>query len=145
MKKIQLHAKIIFPLCILILSLVYLFLGKKFNLGTMKRPGVGFLPMVSGTLLMGFSLFQVIKEIKLTKGDEKLDIKWWRIFLFFSMVILYAVILKPVGYVIATSILLFLSARLYGAKSWLKPLVFSFLMSGISYYIFAVVLLVQLP
>lgn len=145
MKKNTWNVNVIFPACTFLLSVVYLFLGRKFNLGTLKRPGVGFLPMISGSILLIFSLFQTIKEMRSQAEAKKLEIRWPKIVIFFALVSVYALLLKPLGYTIATFFLLFLCAKLYGARSWIKPVIFGFLFALISYYLFVVLLHVQLP
>jgi hypothetical protein len=142
---VRVNAKLIFSVCILLVSLIYLYAAKDLVIGTMKRPGVGFLPIASGTLLAILSLSEVIKSY-LSKNDApKLDINWKKIAIFFSGVILYLFLLKPIGYIFTTVGLLVFLTKLFGAKSWLKPLLFSIILSLVSYYLFAVVLQVQLP
>lgn len=144
-KMVRVNAKLIFPVCILLVSIIYLYAAKDLVVGTIKRPGVGFLPIISGTLLAILSLSEVIKSY-LSKNDaSKTDINWRKITVFFSGVILYLFLLKPIGYIFTTFGLLVFLTKLFGAKSWLKPLIFSILLSLGSYYLFAVLLQVQLP
>jgi putative tricarboxylic transport membrane protein len=144
-KRVRLDAKIIFSVCVFLISIIYLFSAKNLVLGTMKRPGVGFLPILSGTLLAIFSMIEIIK-ITLNKSDSsKVSIEWKKIAIFFLGIIIYALLLNPIGYLFATFGLLLFLAKLFGAKSWVKPLIFSIILSGASYYLFAELLLVQLP
>ena len=145
MKKTMLDIKILFPALVCLFSIIYLILGRKLNLGTMERPGVGFLPTLSGGFLAIFSLFQTIQEIKKQKQEKKLQVDWVKTGQLFLIVCLYMVALKIAGYVVSTCLLLFACARLYGAVTWIKPLIFSLVCSGASYYIFAVLLRVRLP
>ena len=145
MKMVRIDAKFIFSACILLVSIIYLCASRDLVLGTMKRPGVGFLPVVSGTLLAFFSLIEVVKSY-LNKNDaSKINIDWKKIAVFFSGVVLYALVLKPIGYTLATFGLLLFLTKLFGAKSWLKPLIFSIILSLGSYFLFAEILLVPLP
>ena len=145
MKKIIPGVGILFPAGVCLFSAIYLILGRKLNMGTIGRPGVGFLPMLSGGLLAVFSLFQTLKEIKAQTGQEKMKVDWRKTGLLLIIVCLYMAALGIVGYVISTCLLLFACAKLYGAASWIKPLLFSVVCSGASYYIFAVLLRVRLP
>ncbi len=145
MKRVLPGVKVIFPACVCLFSIIYLILGRKLYLGTMRRPGVGFLPMLAGGLLAIFSLIQIIREIKRQGEQEKMQIHWLQTGLLLLIVCMYMVVLGIAGYVISTCILLLLCAKLYGAKSWIKPLLFSLVCSGASYYIFAVLLRVRLP
>ena len=144
MKKVRANANLIFSACIFLISLIYLFDGKDLVLGTMKRPGVGFLPIVSGVLLAVLSLFEIVKAL-LSKKDAEINIDWKKIATFFAGVIAYMLLLKPLGYIITTFALLVFLTKLFGAKSWVKPLIFSAIMSSGSYYLFIVALQVQLP
>jgi putative tricarboxylic transport membrane protein len=141
----RIDTKFIFSICILLISLIYLYAAKDLVLGTMKRPGVGFLPIIAGTVATIFSLIEIVK-LCLSKNDSsEANIKWRQIGFFFLGIILYALALNYVGYEIATCALLFFLTKLFGAKSWVKPLIFSVLVSLISYYLFAELLMVQLP
>ncbi|HPT86238.1 MAG TPA: tripartite tricarboxylate transporter TctB family protein [Bacillota bacterium] len=144
MKKVRANANLIFSACIFLISLIYLFDGKDLVLGTMKRPGVGFLPIVSGVLLAVLSLFEIVKAL-LSKKDAEINIDWKKIATFFAGVIADMLLLKPLGYIITTFALLVFLTKLFGAKSWVKPLIFSAVMSLGSYYLFIVALQVQLP
>jgi len=143
-KKVRANANLIFSACIFLISLIYLFDGKDLVLGTMKRPGVGFLPIVSGVLLAVLSLFEIVKAL-LSKKDAEINIDWKKIATFFAGVIADMLLLKPLGYIITTFALLVFLTKLFGAKSWVKPLIFSAVMSLGSYYLFIVALQVQLP
>lgn len=145
MKKTYRNIKILFPASICFFSIIYLILGRKLNMGTIGRPGVGFLPMLSGGLLAVFSLFQTIKEIKEQTEQGKMKVDWKKTGLLLVIVCLYMAALGIAGYVISTCLLLLACAKLYGAASWIKPLIFSLVCSGASYYIFAVLLRVRLP
>ncbi len=145
MKMVRIDAKTIFSACILLVSVIYLYDAKDLVLGTMKRPGVGFLPIVSGTLLAFFSLFELIRSYLNKNGSSQINIKWAKIALFLAGVILYALVLKLIGYTVATFGLLLFLTKLFGAKSWVKPLIFSMALSLGSYYLFAELLLVPLP
>lgn len=144
MKRVRANANLIFSACIFLVSVIYLFDGKDLVLGTMKRPGVGFLPVVAGVLLAVLSLFEIIKAL-LSKKDSSVDIDWKKIAVFFAGVIVYMLLLKPLGYIFTTFALLVFLTKLFGAKSWVKPLIFSAIMSSGSYYLFIVALQVQLP
>lgn len=144
MKKVRANANLIFSACIFLVSVIYLFDGKDLVLGTMKRPGVGFLPVVSGVLLAVLSLFEIIKAL-LSQKNAEINIEWKKIAFFFAGVIMYMLLLKPVGYIVTTFALLVFLTKLFGAKAWVKPLIFSAVMSLGSYYLFIVALQVQLP
>lgn len=144
MKKARVSASLVFSVCIFLISILYLCDAKNLVIGTMKRPGVGFMPIISGILLAILSLFEVVKAF-IKKDAPASDIDWKKIGLFFLGVILYLLLLKPVGYIVTTFALLVFLTKLFGAKAWLKPLLFSAILSLGSYYLFVVVLQVQLP
>lgn len=145
MKKVRVNASLIFSLCIFLISIIYLYDAKDLVIGTMKRPGVGFLPIVSGILLAVLSLFEIIKSFVSKNDVSKIIIDWKKIAVFFAGVIIYLFLLKPIGYIFSTLALLVFLTKLFGAKSWLKPLIFSVVLSLGSYYLFIVALQVQLP
>ncbi|MGE5604604.1 MAG: tripartite tricarboxylate transporter TctB family protein [Bacteroidota bacterium] len=145
MKKQCVNVSFIFSVCIFLISIIYLYEAKDLVLGTMKRPGVGFLPIVSGTLLAILSLVEMLTLYLRSIDGSSPDIDWKKIAIFFFGIVLYLFLLKPIGYIFTTFALLVFLTKLFGAKSWLKPLLFSIILSLGSYYLFAVVLQVQLP
>lgn len=145
MNLVKINGKLIVTACILLTSLVYLFAAKDLVLGTMKRPGVGFLPVLAGALLACFSLIELIKSSLNQKDLPKISVNWIKITAFFFGATLYTAVLNFIGYELATFGLLIFLTKLYGAKSWVKPIVFAALLSWGSYYVFAELLLVPLP
>lgn len=145
MKMARINARFIFPICIFFICLIYLFTAKDLIIGTMKRPGVGFLPITAGTIAAIFSLIEAIKSYLDKNQPSALNIKWGKLGLFFLVAILYTLVINSIGYELATFGLLFALAKLFGAKSWIKPLIFSAVLSLASYYVFAELLLVPLP
>lgn len=145
MKKVRVSINLVFSVCIFLISILYLYDAKDLVLGTMKRPGVGFLPMVSGVLLAALSLFEIIGAL-LSKNDVSGNtVDWKKIAVFFTGIIVYLFLIKPIGYIFATFALLVFLTKLFGAKAWVKPGIFSILLSLGSYYLFVVVLQIQLP
>ena len=141
----RIDAKVIFSLCIFLVSILYLYLGRYLVVGVMKRPGVGFLPRVTGVLLAFFSFLELAKAFLSSGNRAKIGINWKKTALFFLGVVIYALIIRYTHYIIASIALLLFLTKLFGAKSWIWPVVFSVLLTLGIYYLFAVVFMVRLP
>ena len=59
--------------------------------------------------------------------------------------LIYAVILIPVGFIISTTILILWQAQMFERGKWIRNLVVSIVFSCVVYYLFAHVLEVMLP
>jgi len=135
----------------LLLSVAYGVGSLQLPMGTLERPGPGFFPLMvalamaalSGPLLWG-SLS--VKQPQ-TSGEERLpqgrDLR--RLLSLGGSLILFAVLLRPLGYGVANALLMVAVLRLLGMKPWGLVLLSAGLATTISYWLFAVILDVPLP
>lgn len=135
-------------LFLLLLSIFYLCYSKAhYKLGTMRMPKEGFMPLLLGIGMVGLSSYLTVQAF-LDKGDAqnvKFNISWKRFFVLVAVCLLYAVLLNPLGYLIATFLFLlavFKIAKLEGMK---LPLILSLVFSVAFYVIFKIMLGVMLP
>lgn len=144
-----LNARLIFTIGCLLLSALYLYAASSFPVGEMKRPGVGFVPLLTGIVAAVFSAAELIKCLASGSGEGEsagaAGFAWAKLAMFLGCAALYVAIIYFFGYLVATFVVLFLLVKLFGEKSWVKPLVFSALLSYGSFFLFTRVLLVPLP
>ena len=93
--------------------------------------------MLSISLIL--SSFSGLKEAKREKGDRK------TFFLFLLECAIYLIVLKYLGFLISTMLLLCAIVHLLGEKSWWKIILISVVTSLIIYFLFGVYLGVMLP
>ena len=93
--------------------------------------------MLSISLIL--SSFSGLKEAKREKGDRKTFL------LFLLECAIYLIVLKYLGFLISTMLLLGAIVHLLGEKSWCKIILISVVTSLIIYFLFGVYLGVMLP
>jgi len=122
----------------------------KLGLGTLHRPGPGFMPFLAGSLLglLGLALLlSKTQEGSEKKRGEEISLrKFWEKGVYALIVsFLYILLLEPLGFLIATLLLIFALQKIMGARKWFVPISISFLAVGVSYLIFIVWLRISFP
>jgi hypothetical protein len=148
MNRNVLSLRLIFTLGCLLVGIAYLYAASGFSVGQMRRPGVGFVPLLIGSVAVLFSLLELGKcVLSLKTGVEEplTGAQWLKILAFFAVAAMYVGIVFVAGYLIATFAMLILLTKLFGEKTWVKPLIFSALLAYGSHYLFTDLLLVPLP
>jgi len=120
-------------------------------MGTLERPGPGFFPLMVAlamAILSGLLGWRMIGQRKTQPVGEELlpsgrDLR--RLTALGGSLVLFALLLKPLGYVIATTLLMGTVLRLLGMKRWGRISLSAVLTTAISYWLFAMMLQVPLP
>lgn len=122
----------------------------KYGFGSLSEPGIGFITFFAGAILALLSLLLFLSSFR---GKEKpaelrelwagLDVK--KVLYVLLLLVVYPVLLRPVGFPISTFILLFLLFRVKGSYGIWTTLFASFFVTAVSYLVFQVWLQVQLP
>lgn len=148
MNKNILSLRLVFTLGCLLVGVAYLYAASGFSIGVMKRPGVGFVPMLIGTVAVLFSVIELAKCLISLRADGESPLtsgQWLKLLAFFAIAAMYVGIVFFVGYLVATFVMLILLTKIFGEKSWVKPLIFAALLAYGSHYLFTDLLLVPLP
>lgn len=119
------------------------------RLGTLHKPGAGFLPFLAACVLAGLSLILLIQSF-LKRGEEEPGtgpekVRWPKALLIPGFLLGYALGLERLGFVITTFLLLFLLLKLIEPQSWPRTILIALLGSVFSYLFFQSWLQVQLP
>jgi hypothetical protein len=133
-------------------SLIYLYGCLRLKLGTLKNPGPGFIPLLVGSLLFlctSVNLYKVFKrkirtEVKTEKGEGE-GKNYIAIYGILGAAILYPVMLGNLKFILATMIVMFLMLALLKFKNLTYSVLTAFLITVISFVIFARFLGVALP
>ncbi len=112
--------------------------------------GAGGFPKFVAVCLGGFGTILSIKaflQIKKGKKDvRKLDLKELAFSgLLVAAFALYIALVKPLGYILSTTIFLFVFMLIYGERIWLRMVVISVAFSLIVFYLFTEVFNIMLP
>ena len=62
-----------------------------------------------------------------------------------ALLLSYILLLHPLGYLVATTLFLFLEARILGSRHWVRNGLFSVITSTVVYVLFNLVLRIGLP
>jgi len=116
-------------------------------MGTLKRPGPGFLPFILACLLVALSLALIASQWK--KGDGKAPFwperTWLRPLLGAGAFALYAFLIDLIGFLPTTFIFLVLWMWIIESISWRRIAMVSVGVTGVLYLIFGYFLEVPLP
>lgn len=122
----------------------------RLGLGSLHKPGPGFMPFLTGVLLglMGLLLaFLDTRKRSEEKGEEKVSLRqfWGKGVYSLAASFLYAFFLDPLGFIVATFLLIFSLLKIMGTRKWFTPILISFLTVALSYFIFDLWLRIDFP
>jgi hypothetical protein len=122
----------------------------KYGVGTFHEPGPGFITFFAGAILiiLSFSLF--LSSFRDQKTRTSLQSLWaglefGKVLYVILLLVAYTLMLKSIGFLISTFVLLFLLFRVKGSYRLRTILLMSFLVTTGSYLIFEIWLKAQLP
>lgn len=112
----------------------------------------GFFPMIVGVGLMAFGLAFLIRATVRPDSDlvakaakEHADMHWRTLWIVIVGLVIYAVVLDPLGYIVATSIFFVATAWVAGSRKLLRDVIVAVLFSAAVYFGFTELLGVRLP
>jgi len=122
----------------------------KLSLGSFRKPGSGFFPLLTGACLGICSLLVILKSYKRTEDDEKREFisnkrGLMKIGYAILALFLYALGMNYLGFVLSTMLFLGFLLRGIDPKPWPTVISVSILATGASYWIFKIWLDVQFP
>ena len=135
----------------LLLSLAYAIGSLLLPMGTLERPGPGFFPLIVALVMAALSgpllwRFLCVKKPQ-TEGEHAFprgsDLR--RVLAIAGSLVLFAVLLQPLGYGISSALLMGAVLRLLGMVHWGHIALSAVLTTTISYWLFALLLDVPLP
>ena len=112
------------------------------GLGTLKRPGSGFLSFCAGVILAAFSLVLIRRSRGLREPVKPLS---GRVVLALGLLLIYSLVLDSLGFVLSTFILVGLFFRLAAPRPWWFLLAMSALVTFLAYLVFGILLHVYFP
>lgn len=120
----------------------------EFDLGSLRAPGSGFMPFLSGLLICGFSVITLLRSLfdKSTEVEKVwAGVKLQKLIFVILMLLLYGVLIETFGFIVCSFLLLLVTIRYVGSQTWRATLLVSILSSVGSYVLFEVWLSVPLP
>jgi len=122
----------------------------KYGVGTFHEPGPGFITFFAGAILIILSLTLFFFSFRDQEDRGSLQSLWagletGKVLYVIFLLVAYTFLLKPVGFLISTFLLLFLLFRVKGSYRLKTIFLMSFLVTVGSYIIFEIWLKAQLP
>ena len=130
------------------IGLFIVFYAPQFGLGSLSMPGPGFMPFLTGLFICSFSAITFLRAL-LNKSVEVEEIwakiKFQKLIFTILVLIVYALLLKKIGFIICTFLLILILVRYTGSRTWLTSILCGSLSSILSYLLFETWLKSQLP
>lgn len=136
-------------LFLLFFSIYVCVVSWRLGLGSLHKPGSGFMPFWSGVLIVILAVILFVQEIRSAKagaGDESGQKPNWKsigLTLFFFLV--YILSLEYLGFIVGTVLFTGVILKIIERKGWFLSTWVSLVMAFACYYIFRVWLQAELP
>jgi len=121
-----------------------------YDLGSLSSPMSGFMPFLTGGVIIFFSAVGFIHATMGKKQRERWvsslqGLRWGNPFLIFASLLAYALLLVPLGFLLCTILFIAFLLRAIVPKRWPVVIAYALLTAFASYMIFEVWLKAQLP
>lgn len=125
------------PLLVLLLGLLYTIGALSYQVGTLASPQAGLFPAFVGILLLVASGFRLYEEIsRPSPGPDPLGAAWWRVPAICSSIGVFIILLKPAGYLIASTAMTALLIFFLGRRPRWAIMGIALATAAVSYYFF---------
>jgi hypothetical protein len=126
----------------LIFSLLVFYESLRIGIGTLSKPGSGFLSFCAGMVLFGLSLRFIyrgwsVREARITHSR--------RVILALAVLIVYSLVLDVLGFIVATFLAVGALFGVQTSRPWWAILGFSALVTLLAYLVFGILLQVFFP
>jgi putative tricarboxylic transport membrane protein len=131
-------------------GLAIVFASLPYGIGGIRAPDTGFLPFLTGVCVCLLAVIVFIdgtrERLRGVKWKNPFaNIMWAKPLVAMTALVVYVVILDPVGFILATMLLVGFLLRAIVPQSWRVVLIGATLTSLVTYVVFAVWLETQLP
>jgi putative tricarboxylic transport membrane protein len=116
-----------------------------FGVGSPKSPGAGFWPLLIVTAMAGLGISLILHPSQAVPSAGTQDSRWGRLWIALGTMAFYVVALDSLGFLVATTILLFVQLRWVESRTWRSSVRIAALAALIAFVLFRVLLKVPLP
>jgi len=145
-------AEIIVSLILILLSSLFCFFSLKLGMGSIKDPGSGFIPFLTGCSLIALSLFVMLFEGKATRKAgskprlfKRTDFGLAPSLLVLISLLIYVLILDILGFVLSTFLFLTFLFNISEKRNWKIALGASICITTSAYLVFDYLLEIAFP
>jgi putative tricarboxylic transport membrane protein len=115
-----------------------------FGVGNPKSPGAGFWPLLIALVMVGLGLALILRPTP-NAGGEAGESRWGKFGISLVTLLFYVAALEPLGYLLATAIMLLMQLRWVESRSWRSSIAIALVTAVVSLILFRVLLKVSLP
>jgi putative tricarboxylic transport membrane protein len=115
-----------------------------FGVGSPNSPGAGFWPLLIALVMVGLGVSLILRPTPNAKPAAG-ESRWGRFIISLGTLAFYVVALEPLGYLLATAVMLYVQLRWVESRSWRSSALIAILAAGLSLLLFRVLLKVSLP
>ncbi len=123
----------------------------KYPIGTLQKPGGGFFPLLAAALLLALSAVFTIQSFARRPATPPAEVgsakpsALRRIGFGVAALVAYRYLIPVIGFAPATALFIAALSRFLENASWVRSLIFGLATAAASYYLFQVVLKIQMP
>ncbi len=131
-------------------GLVICFVSISYGLGSLYSPGSGFMPFLTGAVIIFFSGIGFVRStMARKKGETWRDalhgLNWRNPFIILASLVAYTLLLKLIGFFLCTFFFIAFLFKTIAPRRWIVVLGGAILTAIASYFIFEIWLKAQLP
>ena len=117
--------------------------AQKYEFGDLNRMGPGYFPVALGIILALLGLLIAIPAFK--RKGEPIEVKWKTLSLVLGSIVAFALTLKVLGLILATSLAVIMASMADNDTTWKSRMLLAIGVSAITYVIFGFALGMVLP
>jgi hypothetical protein len=134
----------------LLFSIYFTIESYSLGIGEWSRPGPGYFPFGAGLLFGVFSLSVFVKTLRRVPPDEIFiqsseRFHWQNMVLILFGMLAYSLLLKRIGFVLCTFLLVILFIRVIAKERWSKSIMTALIVAVTFHLLFNILLNAQLP
>ena len=119
--------------------------SSQLTFGSIRYPGPGFLPCFAGATLAILSCYCMVKGLLIKKKVKLFDHSIMGVVIVVTSLILYVLVLRSLGYFLATFVLLVFLFKTGGFRRWAFVVLGALLTVSINYLVFSYWLSIRFP
>lgn len=138
-------AERLLTLFFLVISIMYAHYAGRLSFGSLAAPKAGFVPMIAGSIAVLLALFLVAKLLLQKHMREAVNINWRKLIFIIIGLLVYILLIKLAGYMMATFIIMLYLFKVTETTRWVMPCLLSTGFAISFYYVFKILLGINLP
>ena len=137
----------------IVVGVIVCVLGWEFDLGSFHEPGGGFIAFLSGILVLGVGIVMLLSRVLSRNRPQETSegpltfrmLTYPRLLYTVALLLAYTILIGPLGFILSTFFLLWGISFDKKKKNWVASCLFSIITVAVSYLVFEVWLVCQLP